>query len=110
MLFRSQFPCLECSLKNRAVFCVFNASMTQGGWTELTAAVLTDGENMVSEWMEDFWSRTRMKKQRVQHESEVFIDLLEISYNGQLVYSVILESHLICISLEFGDYGVKGYK
>ncbi|XP_036417117.1 uncharacterized protein LOC118801031 isoform X2 [Colossoma macropomum] len=50
--------------------------------TELTAAVLTDGENMVSEWMEGFWSRTRMKKQRVLQESEVFIDLLEISYNG----------------------------
>ncbi|KAL6473433.1 hypothetical protein MHYP_G00169940 [Metynnis hypsauchen] len=50
--------------------------------TELTAAVLTDGENMVSEWMEDFWSRARMKKQRVPQEPEVFIDLLEISYNG----------------------------
>ncbi|XP_017539812.1 uncharacterized protein LOC108412341 isoform X2 [Pygocentrus nattereri] len=49
--------------------------------TELTAAVLTDGENMVSEWTEDFWSRTRMKKQKVPREFEVFIDLLEISYN-----------------------------
>ena len=65
---------------------------------------------MVSEWMEGFWSRTTMKKQRVPHESEVFIYLLAIRYNGQFVYSVMLESHLICISLAFGNYGVKFYK